>query len=153
MKRKKKTILAILLVIFVLIQFYPIDKPLVIEDNPNDLIVTNTIPDNIASKLKAACYDCHSNESTFPWYSSIAPTKWLVYDHIAEGREELNFSNWNTLSIDDKSDILDDISSIVLEGEMPIKGYTILHSEANLSEADREAIATWADDMLDTLYD
>jgi hypothetical protein len=153
MKGKKKTILIILLVVFVLIQFYPMDKPSVVEDNPNDLITTNSIPKDIASKLKAACYDCNSNESTFPWYASIAPTKWLVYDHINEGREELNFSNWNALSTDDKSDILDDISSIILEGEMPLKGYTILHSVAKLSEADREAIASWADEMLDTLYD
>lgn len=153
MKSKKKIILVILVVVFILIQFYPSEKPSVLTDNPNDLIATNSVPENIASKLKAACYDCHSNESTFPWYASVAPTKWLVYDHINEGREELNFSNWNALSIDDKSDVLDNISTMVLEGEMPIKGYTILHSEANLSEADREAIATWADEMLESLYD
>jgi len=111
------------------------------------------VPENIATMLKSACYDCHSNTSKFPWYSNIAPTKWLVYNHINEGREELNFSEWNTLEKDDKADILDDISSIILEGEMPIKGYTILHSEANLSEADREAIATWADEMLESLYE
>lgn len=153
MKNKKNLILVILLVIFILIQFYPTERPSVKLDNPNDLIATNTIPANIASKLKAACYDCHSNESRFPWYESFAPIKWMVYDHINEAREELNFSNWNTLSTDDKADILDDISSIVLEGEMPIKGYIILHSEANLSEAEREEIANWADEMLEALYD
>ena len=153
MKSKKKFIISILVIIFILIQFYPSEKPSVLMDNPNDLIVTNSVPENIASKLKTSCYDCHSNESTFPWYASVAPTKWLVYNHITEGREELNFSNWNALSTDDKSDILDDISSIVLEGEMPMKGYTILHSEANLSEVDREAIAAWAEEMLESLYD
>jgi len=149
----KKKIFFILIVIMILIQFYPMEKPAVTTDNPNDLIATNSVPENISVMLKNACYDCHSNESTFPWYASVAPVKWMLYDHISEAREDLNFSNWNTLETDDKADILDDISSIVLEGEMPIKGYTILHSEANLSEADREAIATWADDMLDTLYD
>jgi len=150
---KKKLVLILLLVIFGLLQFYPVDKPEVTIDNPNDLLANNQVPENISKLLNSACYDCHSNISKFPWYSNVAPIKWLVYDHINEGREELNFSNWNALSIDDKSDILDDISSMVLEEEMPIKGYTILHSEANLSEADREAIAAWADDMLDTLYD
>jgi len=153
MKSRKKLIISILVIAFILIQFYPAERPSVTMNNPNDLIATNSVPENISVMLKNACYDCHSNESTFPWYASVAPVKWLLYDHITEAREELNFSNWNALNTDDKAAILDDISSIVIEGEMPMKGYTILHSEANLSEADREAIATWADNMLDTLYD
>ncbi len=153
MKSKKKLIISILVIAFILIQFYPSKKPTVIIDNPNDLIAMNSVPENISSILKNSCYDCHSNESSFPWYSSVAPTKWLVYGHINEGREVLNFSNWNSLDTDDKAGLLDDISFMVLEGEMPIKGYTILHSEANLSEDDRELIVTWADEMLETLYD
>ncbi|PHS65853.1 MAG: cytochrome C [Flavobacterium sp.] len=149
----KKKIIIILIAIVVLIQFYPMEKPTVTIDNPNDLLVTSKVPENISKLLKNACYDCHSNESIFPWYSNVAPVKWMLYDHISEAREELNFSNWNSLETDDKADILDDISSMVLEGEMPIKGYTILHSEANLSEADRELIATWADEMLDLIYE
>ena len=153
MKKKLKIFGYLLVVVFVLIQFYPIDKPMVSIENPNDLLQNNEVPENVALLLKSTCYDCHSNTSKFPWYSNIAPTKWLVYNHINEGRGELNFSEWNTLDKDDKADILDDISSVILEGEMPIKGYTILHSEANLSEVDREAIATWADDMLESLYE
>lgn len=149
----KKKIIIILIAIVVLIQFYPMDKPTVTIDNPNDLITTSNVPKNISTLLKNACYDCHSNESTFPWYSNVAPVKWMLYDHISEAREELNFSNWNSLETDDKADLLDDISSMVLEEEMPLKGYTILHSEANLSEADRELIATWADEMLDLIYE
>ena len=126
---------------------------MVIAENPNDIFLTNKAPKNIATLIKAACYDCHSNESKFPWYSNVAPLKWMIYDHINHGREELNFSEWNTLTTDDKSDILDDISSIILEGEMPLEGYVKLHSEAKLSEADREAIANWADKMLDSLYE
>lgn len=150
---KKKLLGYFLLIILVLIQFYPSEKPSVTFDNPNDIIITAKVPIDIALKLKTACYDCHSNESKFPWYSYIAPTKWLVNNHINKGREELNFSNWNTLETDDKSDLLDDISSLVLDGEMPLKGYTLLHSEANLSETDREAITTWADGLLDSLYE
>jgi len=153
MKKKLKLFGYFLLIVLVLIQFYPSEKPSVSFDNPNDLMITAKVPNDIALKIKAACYDCHSNESKFPWYSNVAPTKWLVNNHIFEGREELNFSEWNTLETDDKSDLLDDISSLVSDGEMPLKGYTLLHSEAKLSEADREIIATWADDMLDSLYE
>jgi len=153
MKNKKKLILGILIIIFVLLQIYPSEKPSVTIDNPNDLIVTDKVPEAIALKLKTACYDCHSNKTKFPWYSNIAPMKWLIYDHINHGREELNFSEWNTLTIDDKADALDDISSMILDGDMPLSGYVKFHSEAKLSEADREAIAAWADDMLDSLYE
>jgi len=153
MKKKLKLFGYFLLIILVLIQFYPSEKPSVSFHNPNDLTITEKVPNDIALKIKAACYDCHSNESKFPWYSNVAPTKWLVNNHIIEGREELNFSEWNAIETDDKSDLLDDISSLVSDGEMPIKGYTLLHSEAKLSEADREAITNWADDMLDSLYE
>lgn len=149
----KKKIFFIIIAMVVLIQFYPMEKPTVTANNPNDLIATSTIPESISTLLKNACYDCHSNESTFPWYSNVAPVKWILYGHISEARQELNFSNWNSLETDDKADLLDDISSMVLEEEMPLKGYTILHSEANLSEADRELIATWADEMLDLIYE
>jgi len=153
LKSKKKLIVLILVAIFILLQFFPIKKPSVTIDNPNDLIKTKTIPKNIAFLLKNACYDCHSNESRFPWYANVAPTKWMVYNHIKKARKKLNFSEWEILSTDDKADVLDDISSIVLEGEMPIKGYTIMHTEANLSETERETIASWADDLLDSLYE
>jgi len=153
LKNKKKGILISFIVVLLLLQLYPLEKPSNTAVNPNDLLITEKVPENISTLLKKACYDCHSNESIFPWYSKIAPSKWLVYNHINEGREELNFSEWNTLNIDDKSELLDDISTIILEGEMPLKGYIILHSEANLSNTEREAIASWADEMLESLYD
>tara|TARA_B100000809_G_scaffold266907_1_gene332817 strand:- start:6326 stop:6505 length:180 start_codon:yes stop_codon:yes gene_type:complete len=59
--------MAFIIVLFIAIQLYPVEKPTIIVDNPNDLIATTTVPKNVASKLKAACYDCHSNESNFPW--------------------------------------------------------------------------------------
>ena len=153
MKKKLKILGSLLVVAFILIQFYPMEKPLASVENPNDLLQNNKVQKNVALILKSACYDCHSNTSEFPWYSSIAPAKWLVYNHINEGREELNFSEWNTLEKDDKAELLDDISSVILDGEMPIKGYTFLHSKANLTETDRKAILKWTDRMLDSLYE
>ena len=153
MKKKVKIFGYLLIIAFILMQFYPCDKPMFTNKNPNDLLQNSNVSENVATMLKSACYDCHSNESNFPWYSNIAPTKWLVYNHISEGREELNFSEWTHLDKDAKADLLDDISSVVLDEEMPLKGYTLLHSEANLSEENRETIATWADEMLESLYE
>tara|TARA_R110000787_G_scaffold71771_3_gene159810 strand:+ start:7194 stop:7652 length:459 start_codon:yes stop_codon:yes gene_type:complete len=149
----KKKIIAFLIALFIGIQLYPVDKPEVIVDNPNDLITTTTVPKNIASKLKAACYDCHSNESNFRWYATIAPSKWLVYKDINQAREELNFSNWNTYNKEDKAELLDDISTVLYDNEMPLKNYTALHSEAKLTEEDKEAIINWTDQLLDSLYE
>jgi len=153
MKKKIKFLGYALVVVIVLLQLFPSDKPMVSAENPDDLFVTNEVPENIASMLKSACYDCHSNESKFPWYSNIAPVKWLVYDDINHAREELNFSEWNTIKKSDKGELLDDISTVISEGEMPLEKYVLLHSEAKLSEEDREAIVNWADEMLDSLYD
>ncbi len=141
------------MVVLVLIQFYPVDTPLTNFDNPNDLLQNNQVPKNVSSLLKSACYDCHSNETKFPWYASIAPSKWLVYSDINKGREELNFSEWNTINKEDKADLLDDLSTLVLEKDMPLKKYILLHSEAKLSLEDREEISNWAELLLEVLYE
>lgn len=153
MKKITKILGYFLAVILVLIQFYPTDKPLTYANNPNGLLQNNQVPNHISSLLKSACYDCHSNEAKYPWYASIAPIKWLIYSDINQGREELNFSEWNTISKEEKADILDDISTIILEEEMPLKKYVLLHSEAKLSQEDRENIADWSDELLESLYD
>ena len=149
----KYKIVSFSVLLFIVIQFYPVDKPVIINKNPNDLIATTSPSNKIALKIKNACYDCHSNESKLPWYSNLAPSKWLVYDHIIEGRNELNFSNWNTYNKEDKVEILDDISTVLYDDEMPLKNYTLLHSEAKLTEEDKELIIKWTDDLLDSLYE
>ncbi len=77
----------------------------------------------------------------------------MVYKDITEAREELNFSNWNTYNKEDKAEILDDISTVLYDGEMPLKNYTALHSKAKLTEEDKEAIINWTGQLLDSLYE
>lgn len=150
---KSKIFIAILVVVLILIQFYPADKPEVKTDNPGDLLKTEQVPVKVAEILKNACYDCHSNEPNFPWYASIAPVKWWVYDHIEEGREELNFSEWASLDKGDKAEKLDDIGSEVDEGEMPLKPYPLTHPEARLSDEDKQLIIDWAESYAEDLFD
>ncbi|RLD83065.1 MAG: cytochrome C, partial [Bacteroidetes bacterium] len=95
----------------------------------------------------------HSNESTYPWYANIAPVKWWIYDHINEGREDLNFSVWNTLSKADQAEALDDIATAVMEGEMPLKPYPVTHPKAKLSEADRQSISDWTEILAEKLFE
>lgn len=149
----KKKILALFVVIIILLQFYPAQKPEVIFNNPNDLTTSSLIPEDVSILLKRACYDCHSNETKFPWYAKVAPSKWIVYKHINEGKEELNFSEWELNSKSDKAELLDEISTVLMDGEMPLEGYVLLHSEAKLTEAEKETIINWTDDLLESLYE
>ena len=145
-------LLVALFAVFVIIQFIPANLPLVVAENRDDLIATANVPADIAQKLKTSCYDCHSNETSYPWYSYVAPVSFLVSHDTREGRRKLNFSIWNSLSKVKKAKYLDNINDEVSEGEMPMEIYTYLHSGSKLSEKDREAIAAWADNYAESLF-
>ncbi len=152
MKRKVKLLLLFLLGIFVLLQLFPAEKPIVTMDNPNDLVRSGLVSKEVATIIETSCYDCHSNQTNYPWYSKIAPVSWMLFDHIKEGREHLNFSHWNTLKKEDKMEALDDIIEEVGEGEMPLEPYLIMHGEATLSKHQQEALIQWAESYMEDLF-
>ena len=104
--------------------------------------ITSVSPE-VHEVIKAACYDCHSNETIYPWYSHVAPFSWIIADHVIEGRDELNFSEWGTYSLKRQDHKLEEMIEEVEEGEMPMKGYVMLHSEADLTEEQTEAVFSW----------
>jgi hypothetical protein len=150
---KRKRILLILLALIIIIQFVPADLPEVTSDNPNDLFANNEIPENIENLIRTTCYDCHSNETVYPWYSYVAPVSFLISKDTREGRHHLNFSEWEKMDSIEKAEALDDIAEEVEEGEMPMKIYPIIHSDAKLSDADRHAIEEWAEKTGEELFD
>lgn len=150
---KTKRVLLFLLGIFILIQLVPANKPDVTVDNPNDLLVNNSVPSNIESMLRTSCYDCHSNETIYPWYAYVAPVSFLVSKDTREGRRELNFSEWEKLDFDEQAEMLEEIAEEVEEGEMPMKIYPITHPKAKLSDENREEIENWALSMAESLVD
>ena len=99
---------------------------------------------DVKAVLTGACYDCHSNETTWPWYSRVAPVSWLVHRDVSEGRAALNFSDWEALPADTRSKLRREIGEEVAEGEMPPRLYTPLHPHAVLSSADKQVIEAWA---------
>ncbi|NIT14791.1 MAG: heme-binding protein, partial [Candidatus Dadabacteria bacterium] len=101
-------------------------------------------PSHVKKVFKRACYDCHSNESTWPWYSKVAPSSWFVINHVNEAREEFNFSTWDKYSLEKESEIIEEIWEEVDEGKMPLWSYIILHPDARLSEEDKKVIYNWA---------
>ncbi len=111
------------------------------------------MPKEIAVMLRTSCYDCHSNETNYPWYSFVAPVSWLVKRDAQEGREHLNFSIWNSLEKSDKAEGYYEIAEEVEEGEMPMKIYPIIHWKASLNDSERQAIAKWAEASAEKLYE
>ncbi len=120
------------------IQVVPVDRsnPPVTMDVP--------APDHIKKILVRSCYDCHSNETAWPWYSYVAPMSWFVADHVHEGREHFNFSEWDTYDADDRMHIIEECAEEAAEGEMPLESYLITHRDAALTDAQIEALKTWA---------
>lgn len=94
--------------------------------------------------LKRACYDCHSNETKYPWYARVAPMAWLLHRDVVEGRKHLNFSEWASLPADKKAKKQKGSWREVSKGDMPLWFYMPMHDEAKLSDADRRALEEWA---------
>lgn len=103
-----------------------------------------TAPAEVMSILQKACYDCHSNETKWPWYSYVAPMSWLVSDHVREGREEMNFSQWDQASAEMRAEVAEEVYEEVAEGEMAPWYYRLSHANARLTDAERETLQSWA---------
>ena len=105
--------------------------------NPAVIAEPNWDSPQTRALAKRACFDCHSNETTWPWYSYVAPVSWLVYNDTMEGRSRMNFSDWNTRSRD-----VNEIVGNIQEGEMPPAIYLPMHPSARLSAAEKQQLIT-----------
>ncbi|NOX84784.1 MAG: heme-binding domain-containing protein [Chlorobi bacterium] len=148
-----KIIFWILIAIFLIIQFIPSGRPEVKKDNPKDLLANNIVPDEIANMLKTSCYDCHSNETVYPWYAYVAPVSWLVSRDIRKGHEKLNFSEWENLNKIKKAEHLDSMSDELESEEMPLPIYLLMHSNAKLTPEQRQTLIDWTGDFADSLFE
>lgn len=123
---------------FVVLQVVPVERT-----NPP---VTGEVqaPADVKAVLKRACWDCHSNETVWPWYSRVAPVSFVVRHHVEDGRKHLNFSEWSGYTPERRAKKQAEAWEEVEEGEMPMKGYVAVHAAAQLSEADRKVLEAWA---------
>ena len=135
----RNRILAGIGVVFLAFQLVPIDR----ENPPVETEIP--APPEVRQVLERACYDCHSNESKWPWYGYVAPASWLVAYDIEEAREHMNFSTWNRYDREEQLDLVEEVWEEVEEGEMPPFFYTPLHSHANLDANDRAVLRAWAE--------
>ena len=129
---------AVLAALFLLIQLIPVEQT-----NPPveaDLVAAAPVTDI----LRRACYDCHSHETSWPWYSRVAPFSWWLAEHVTEGRADLNFSRWPLFDFEARELMLRDIEKQIMDGTMPLRSYVLGHREARLSDRDREILLEWA---------
>lgn len=146
-----KYIIYVLLALLIIIQFIPSSLPENSSVVENDILVTENAPEEISEILHKACYDCHSNQTAYPWYSHVAPVSWLIARDTRKGREELNFSEWDTLSKRSKIKILNEMAEEVEEKNMPLKIYTVVHRDAVLSDAEIASISNWTKSVSDDI--
>ncbi len=138
-----KLFFILLLVAFILIQFISIDKASPEFDPSTDFMNMENPPEELAQMLRATCYDCHSNETVWPWYSNIAPVSWAIEKHVLEGRDNLNFSYWGEFDDEDKAYVIEEIIEEMEDGSMPIPGYDFTHPKAKLSDEQKEKLFVW----------
>ena len=138
-----KRILLVLLIVFIAIQFVQPARNKAGRVLETDISKTVNIPDNVELVLKNACYDCHSNNTVYPWYINIQPMGWLMANHIKEGKAELNFSEFGSNSSRRQVSKLTGIANSIKEGIMPISSYTRMHKNARLSGDEKTRIIDW----------
>lgn len=144
MKKVLIYISVIILLIFISIQFISFGSVSNSQTkNTNDLLTATNPPAEIAELIRNGCYDCHSEQTVFPWYSKIAPVSWLLESHISEAREYVNFSDWSTLSTEDQIGLLQSCADEINTDEMPLSSYKIMHKKARFDAKEKELIENW----------
>lgn len=139
-----KLFFLLLLLIFVIMQFFRPDKNITQGDHTVDFIGETKPPVEVKTTLEQSCYDCHSNNTVYPWYNNVAPVSFWLADHIKDGKGHLNFSEWDSYDAKKKDHKLEEVEEMISEGEMPLNEYTWTHEEARLTEEQRNAIVEWA---------
>ena len=150
MNRVKKILLAILIVLIV-IQFIQPARNKSGQVLATDMAAMYKIPDTVQAVLKVACYDCHSNNTNYPWYTYLQPVGWMLANHIRHGKKELNFNEFGSYTARRQRSKLKAIANQVKDGEMPLNSYTLMHKDARLTREQKQLIMEWVQKTKDGL--
>ena len=134
-----------LLAVFIVIQFFRPEKNLSEAATPNDLFAHYQATDSLKQLIKTSCYDCHSNNTKYPWYAEIQPVAWWLADHVNEGKRKFNFSEFASYPAKKADHKMEEFIELVKTEEMPLTSYTVIHTDAKLTNEQRVALTTWAE--------
>lgn len=146
-----KKLLAGLLVLLAAAQFVRPEKNRSATPGPNDINVRHPVPAGVRAVLARACYNCHSNNTVYPWYAEAQPVGWWLRSHINDAKQHLNFSEFGTYTAKRAGKKLDSLIDEVEQKTMPLKSYTWMHAEARLTPADIKLLTAWAGDLRDEI--
>ena len=148
-----KKILIVILLALVALQFFRPAKNLSAAPSPHDVIALHTPPADVKAVLENACYDCHSNNTRYPWYAEIQPFGWFLAQHVRDGKHHLNFSEFGRLTPKRAKTRLEDSIDEITERHMPLDSYTWIHRNARLTDAQIAAFTSWAEATIERLDD
>lgn len=140
-----------LLIVLAGIQFIPTRSNHSAEIPSSDFIKTNKVKEDIGRILLASCYNCHSNNTIYPWYSRVQPVGWLLENHIKTGKAELNFSEFGTYSVRKQKSKLKSMANQVERDEMPLSSYTLIHRDARLSKESKKTLVDYLNALQDSI--
>ncbi len=146
-----KKILYLLLAALIVIQFIHPKKNKAEGPQPNYIGNAFTIPEDVKPILARACNDCHSNNTTYPWYARFQPVHWWLNNHIIDGKKHLNFDEYTNRSLRYQYHKMEETIEMVNEGEMPLDSYTWTHKDARLNDEEKKKIVDWANAIMDTM--
>jgi hypothetical protein len=146
-----RKILYVLLAALVIIQFFRPGRNQSAGPFPNDVTTQFPLASETKSVLEVACYDCHSNNTRYPWYTNVQPVGWWLQNHVNEGKSELNFSEFATYAPKKQHHKFEEIKEAVTEGWMPLDSYKWIHKDAVLTKEQSAAIAKWCDENMEKL--
>ena len=145
-----KKLLLVLFVILLVLQAFRPEKN-TSANKENDISSLYPVPDNVEQILVKACNDCHSNSTVYPWYAEVQPIAWWLDDHVKDGKKHLNFNEFASYRLAKQFHKLEEVFDEVKGGEMPLESYTVVHRDANLTDAERNIIMDWSVAVRDTM--
>ncbi len=146
-----KRILLLLFIVFVGIQFIPTKMNVSNEVYKADFMNIYSMPKTISEKLVVSCYDCHSNNTKYPWYNKIQPVAWYLEDHIKEGKKELNFNEFGNYSVRRQKSKIKSIIREIEGDKMPLSSYTNMHEDAILNADERKELLGFFEMLKDSV--
>ncbi|MCU7693781.1 heme-binding domain-containing protein [Haoranjiania flava] len=142
-----KKVLLVLLIIIIAIQFIPSQKNIAAGDSPNSITKVYDVPPDVQQILKTSCNDCHSNNTQYPWYNRIQPVAMYLAYHVKDGKRELNFDEFAAYSPEKRLHKIEETREVIQKNEMPLQSYTIIHSDAILSDAQKQTLINWTNSI------
>lgn len=146
-KKKIKKIFLLIGILLLVIQFFPAPKNnLDSSITPKHFAAMYQVPDTVLQILERSCFDCHSNNTVYPWYYRLQPAGWWLKHHVDEGKGGLNFSEYGNMSVEDQDHMLEELGEAVSEGWMPLNSYLWIHKNASLTPEQQMLIKKWTEE-------